>query len=79
MLRYAFKNPHLTGEEFKHEFTPANFRKQQVSLFIGFNCTFLIPVVMAFYFPIISYVLYIGALVFGLLIYLLRMNHKNIC
>jgi len=84
MLRYLVKNPHLTSEEFQHEFTNSNFNKYQMPLFIGFNIAFIIAIICAYFIPTLSYVLYLGALMLGLIVYIRRMNrnvpeHKPTC
>lgn len=77
MLRHVVNNPHLTNDAFKHEFTKASFRKYQIPLFAGFNCIFMIAILLAGYHPQWSYVLYIASLVFGTVVYINRMN-KNL-
>jgi uncharacterized membrane protein len=84
MLRYVVKNPHLTNEEFQHEFTNANFNKTQLPIFLGFNITFIVAILFAGFFPVVSYALYLGALVSGLVVYIQRMNknvpeHQHLC
>jgi uncharacterized membrane protein len=84
MLRYVVKNPHLTGKEFQHEFARNNFNKTQLPLFATFNIAFVFAIISAFYLPVLSYILYIGALLFGLIVYVKRLNknvpeHKAMC
>ncbi len=69
MLLYLYKNRHLANESFKDE-----FYKTQLPLFAGINITYLIAIVFSWFYPIVSYVLYILIIFYGVKSYIRRMN-----
>jgi uncharacterized membrane protein len=69
MLMYLYKHKHLTNEHFKDE-----FYKMQLPLFFWINLTYTIAIVFAFFYPVVSYILYLATLGFAIKIYVKRMN-----
>lgn len=69
MLLYLYKNRHLANESFKDE-----FYKTQLPLFAGINITYLIAIVFSWFYPIVSYILYILIIFYGVKSYIRRMN-----
>jgi uncharacterized membrane protein len=69
MLLYLYKNRHLTNDSFKDE-----FYKTQLPMFAGINITYLIAIVFSWFYPVVSYILYILIIVYGVKSYIRRMN-----
>jgi uncharacterized membrane protein len=76
MLRYMVKNPHLSTAEFRHEFSEASFRTEQLPLFFKINGSLLLALGLSWYLPVLSYAFYIGTLVLGLMMYIKRINGR---
>jgi len=69
MLKYLYKHKYLTNEHFKDE-----FYKLQLPLFFWINMTYIAGIVLAFFAPVASYILYVITLVAAVKIYVKRMN-----
>lgn len=76
MLRYMVKNPHLSTAEFRHEFSEVSFRQEQLPLFFRINGSLLLALGLSWYLPVLSYAVYIGTLVLGLMMYIKRINGR---
>ncbi|MFM2048147.1 MAG: hypothetical protein RI955_695 [Bacteroidota bacterium] len=69
MLRYIYCNRQLANEHFKDE-----FYKTQLPVFISVNAIYVVAIACSFFYPVISYVLFISVLVITLKMYIKRMN-----
>lgn len=69
MLVYIYKNQHLANEHFQNE-----FYKLQLPLFFSINLMYAAGIVCSFYWPHISYAIYIFVLFFALVSFVGRMN-----
>jgi uncharacterized membrane protein len=69
MLKYLYKHRHLTNDHFKEE-----FYQTQLPLFFWINVTYITAIVLAFYYPVVSYILYLVTLGVAVKVYVKRMN-----
>ena len=83
-LQHIVKNPHLIQEKHLSEFSKNIFRKYQIPLFLGFNLSYILSILMSVKYPKISYGLDVLVFIFGYIFYIRRMNktveeHKPKC
>src|ERR1041385_2544889 len=69
MLMYLYHHKYLTNENFKDE-----FYRMQLPLFFWINLTYMVAIGFAFFYPAVSYILYLATLGFAIKIYVKRMN-----
>jgi uncharacterized membrane protein len=72
MVNYVHKHKHLANEKFD-----AIFYKQNVPMFFIINVAYVFAIVFAFIYPLFSYCIFMLQLVFGIKLYVKRMNKES--
>ncbi|HYM94736.1 MAG TPA: TMEM175 family protein [Chitinophagaceae bacterium] len=71
MVYYIHKNRHLTNQDYKN-----NFLKLQIPGFLFINVTYIIAIAFSWFYPVVSYSLYLLVMFAGIKIFVKRLNNR---
>jgi len=71
MVYYIHNNRHLTNQDYKD-----NFFKLQIPGFLFINVTYIIAIAFSWFYPVVSYSLYLLVMFAGIKIFVKRLNNR---